>query len=132
MHTPHLQASDPELRPTWRLNVDYYTMLLGATVGLSNVLMFPSVAASNGGLAFVFLYFVMAVCVGMPLVYLEVSWGQFCSRGPIQCYNISPLFKGKIQFLDSAYNEPDWSCLFVCLGSFFSPVPKVCFIRALR
>ena len=105
MHSPHLQASDPELRPTWRLNVDYYTMLLGATVGLSNVLMFPSVAATNGGLAFVFLYIVMVVCVGMPLFYLEVSWGQFCSRGPIQCYNISPLFKGKIQFLDSAYNE---------------------------
>ena len=128
MHSPHLQASDPELRPTWRLNVDYYTMLLGATVGLSNVLMFPSVAATNGGLAFVFLYIVMVVCVGMPLFYLEVSWGQFCSRGPIQCYNISPLFKGKIQFLDSAYNEFGRVCVFF----FFFFFLVVCFIRGLR
>ncbi len=38
--------------------------------------------------------FFMIVC-GMPLFFMEVSYGQFASLSPIAVWRLSPIFKGK-------------------------------------
>ncbi|GFO44128.1 hypothetical protein PoB_007063300 [Plakobranchus ocellatus] len=36
----------------------------------------------------------MLFIVGIPLFYLEVSLGQFCSMGAAKCWDFAPIFKG--------------------------------------
>ena len=49
---------------------------------------------SNGGGAFFIPYFIMLVFVGMPVFFVELSLGQFTSRGPVEAFKFSPLFQG--------------------------------------
>lgn len=46
------------------------------------------------GVCFLFVYFVLAGVSALPLFYLEMSLGQFSSRGPCEAWNFAPIFKG--------------------------------------
>ena len=52
-------------------------------------LIFVSVSA-----VFLIPYLFFLVLCGMPLFFLEVSYGQFASLSPITAWRLSPLFKG--------------------------------------
>ena len=45
--------------------------------------------------AFLIPYFGTLALVGLPLFFMELSFGQFASLGPIAIFSINPLFKGK-------------------------------------
>ena len=45
--------------------------------------------------AFLVPYVIFLVLCGMPLFFMEISYGQFASLSPITVWRISPLFKGK-------------------------------------
>ncbi len=45
--------------------------------------------------AFLVPYVIMLACVGLPLFFMELAFGQFASLGPISIWKINPLFKGK-------------------------------------
>jgi len=40
-------------------------------------------------------YFICLVVMGVPLFYMELSFGQFASLGPIRIWIINPAMKGK-------------------------------------
>ena len=44
--------------------------------------------------AFLIPYCLALVSVGFPMLFLEMSFGQFASLGPITIWRICPLFKG--------------------------------------
>ena len=48
--------------------------------------------------AFLILYFLMLVLAAIPVMFLELSFGQFASLGCISCWKLSPLFKGRSSF----------------------------------
>ena len=45
--------------------------------------------------AFLIPFTIMLVAVGIPVVFLEVSFGQFASQGPVNVWKVNPLFIGE-------------------------------------
>jgi len=56
--------------------------------------VFPSVAAQNGGGAFLIPYLIVLLFIGRPLYYLEMCLGQFSKYGQVKVWNMAPIFKG--------------------------------------
>ncbi|XP_070177888.1 sodium-dependent proline transporter-like [Littorina saxatilis] len=91
---------------------------------------FPFLVHSNGGGAFVLIYLLIMVLVGIPLCSMELVLGQFTSRSPARCYEFCPLFEGVgfstlvISMLARTYYSviTSWSLLYF-FKSFTSKLP---------
>ncbi|XP_046826895.1 sodium- and chloride-dependent GABA transporter ine isoform X1 [Vespa crabro] len=99
-------------RPHWANKVQFVLACIGYSVGLGNVWRFPYLCYKSGGGVFLVPYFLILVVCGVPLLYMELSIGQFTRRGPIGALGqICPLFKGAglssvvISFLMSTYHN---------------------------
>jgi NSS family neurotransmitter:Na+ symporter len=49
---------------------------LGSAVGLGNIWKFPSLAGANGGAAFMFIYLICTLVIGLPVLLAELSIGR--------------------------------------------------------
>ncbi|MDZ7649817.1 MAG: sodium-dependent transporter [Cytophagales bacterium] len=58
----------------------------GSAVGLGNIWRFPYVVGQNGGGAFVFVYVVCVILIGLPLIYNEVALGRLTGRNTIGAF----------------------------------------------
>lgn len=67
-------------RDSWTGRIGIILAVAGSAVGLGNLLRFPSVAAANGGGAFIIPYFVALILLGLPLCWIEWTLGRFGSQ----------------------------------------------------
>ncbi|MEE9217708.1 MAG: sodium-dependent transporter [Acidobacteriota bacterium] len=67
-------------REIWASRVGLILAMAGNAIGLGNFLRFPSVAARNGGGAFMIPYFCALFLVGIPLMWVEWSMGRLGGR----------------------------------------------------
>ncbi|BFG03139.1 sodium- and chloride-dependent glycine transporter 1 [Drosophila madeirensis] len=93
-----VEASDAESEPergNWSGRFDFLLSLLGYSVGLGNVWRFPYLCYNNGGGAFLIPFTIMLVIAGLPLMFMELSFGQYAALGPVAVYRrFCPLFRG--------------------------------------
>lgn len=66
----------------WSSSLTFIFAASAAAVGLGNIWRFPSVAGQNGGGAFVLIYLVCVILLGMPLLLAEVGIGKLTRMGP--------------------------------------------------
>ncbi|XP_011138636.1 sodium- and chloride-dependent GABA transporter ine isoform X1 [Harpegnathos saltator] len=99
-------------RPHWANKVQFVLACIGYSVGLGNVWRFPYLCYKSGGGVFLVPYFLILIVCGVPLLYMELSIGQFTRRGPIGALGqVCPLLKGAglssvvISFLLSTYHN---------------------------
>ncbi|KAI8798522.1 sodium- and chloride-dependent GABA transporter 2 [Biomphalaria glabrata] len=79
----------------WEKTSHYVLLGFGTVFGVRNILKFPALAIEHGGGAFVFTYVFLTFTVGVPIVYLEVSLGQYARGGVVKAWRMIPLTKGK-------------------------------------
>lgn len=83
-----------ESRGQWGNSVQAFCVILGAVIGLGNLWRFPYMVYANGGGAFLIPYCIFAIFLGFPMMFLEVSLGQYTRKGSINAWKLSPLCKG--------------------------------------
>lgn len=69
--------------------------LIGVAVGLANVWRFPYLAGKHGGAAFVLLYIVLNVLLGVPAIMAEWTLGRLTRQGPAGAFVTAGLPGGR-------------------------------------
>lgn len=89
----------------------------GSAVGLGNAWKFPTLVGSNGGSAFVLLYFILTLCVGFVIFLAELSIGKLSEKDPVNAYkNLAPKHK-------NAWALAGWTMIgAILIVSFYSVV----------
>nr|AKN21437.1 slc6a-17 [Schmidtea mediterranea] len=82
------------LRGKWTSRKEFILSCIGFAVGLGNVWRFPIRCYESGGGAFLFLYVILCVILGAPLLFVELGIGQFSSRSPTTAFKLVPIFYG--------------------------------------
>ncbi|XP_052507232.1 LOW QUALITY PROTEIN: sodium- and chloride-dependent glycine transporter 1-like [Budorcas taxicolor] len=81
-------------RGNWGNHIEFVLTSVGYAVGLGNVWRFPYLCYRNGGGAFLIPYFIMVTFCGIPVFFMELSFGQFASQGCLGVWRVSPMSKG--------------------------------------
>lgn len=67
----------------WSSQFSFVMAATGAAVGLGNIWKFPYMAGDNGGSAFVLIYLICVVSIGLPLLAGEIVLGKLGRSNPI-------------------------------------------------
>ncbi|XP_043108223.1 sodium- and chloride-dependent neutral and basic amino acid transporter B(0+) isoform X2 [Puntigrus tetrazona] len=127
---PHVGREDENTdRGNWSSKREYMLSMIGYAVGLGNVWRFPYLAYKHGGGAFLIPYTIMLAVAGLPL-FLESSFGQFCSQGPINVWKSVPILQGVgmlmmlvSTFVAIYYNVIIAYSIYYLFASFQHPLP---------
>ena len=81
-------------RAHWSSTFGFIMAAAGSAVGLGNLWKFPYLVGQNGGSAFIVIYALLLVFIGVPLVIAEITIGRFGQLNPVGSYGlISPKLK---------------------------------------
>lgn len=69
------------MRDTWSSRSTFILAAIGSAVGLGNAWRFPGLAAKHGGGAFLFVYFIAMLAIGIPMLMMEIAIGRRMRRG---------------------------------------------------
>jgi NSS family neurotransmitter:Na+ symporter len=71
------------VRGQWSSQVGFVLAAAGSAVGLGNIWRFPYSAGENGGGAFVLVYLLCVLGLGLPVMLLEISLGRATQKNPV-------------------------------------------------
>ena len=78
-----MAANRTSIHGQWSSRWIFILAATGSAVGLGNIWRFPYITAENGGGAFVLIYLVCIVLVGLPIMMSEIMLGRRGRRSPI-------------------------------------------------
>jgi neurotransmitter:Na+ symporter, NSS family len=73
-------------RDNWGSRMAFVLAASGSAIGLGNIWRFPTVAAQNGGGAFVQIYLIFIVLLGFIVMVGEISLGRNTQRNPVGAF----------------------------------------------
>ena len=80
-------------RETLNSRLGFLLLTAGCAIGLGNVWRFPFVVGENGGAAFVLLYLIFLVILGLPVMTMELAVGRAAKRSLYGAYKTLPKSK---------------------------------------
>ena len=69
------------MREKWSSRSAFILASIGSAVGLGNAWRFPGLAAKYGGGAFLFVYLIAMLVIGIPLLMMEISVARYTRQG---------------------------------------------------
>jgi len=70
-------------RGQWSSKVGFILAASGSAIGLGNIWRFPYITGENGGAAFVLVYIIFVVIIGLPYMYAELALGRSSQSNPV-------------------------------------------------
>lgn len=80
--------SKEQKRGAFKSNFGVMMAVAGSAVGLGNIWRFPYMVGENGGAAFLLLYLVLILLIGLPLILSEFAIGRAAGRGAVGAFKI--------------------------------------------
>ncbi len=87
----------PATRPHWTSRLAFVLAASGAAVGLGNIWKFPYMAGEHGGSAFVLIYLICVLFIGMPVMIAEMIIGRRGQRNAVSAMDSLSLEAGQSQ-----------------------------------
>ncbi|WP_169713684.1 sodium-dependent transporter [Paludifilum halophilum] len=78
--------SSKSSREQWSGKLGFILASIGSAVGLGSIWRFPFIAGENGGGAFVLIYLVCILLLGLPVLLSEIVLGRTALRNPVGTY----------------------------------------------
>ncbi|HEX9691872.1 MAG TPA: sodium-dependent transporter [Gemmatimonadales bacterium] len=73
-------------RDTWGSKAAFILAAAGSAVGLGNIWGFPTMAAANGGGAFLLVYLLCVALIGAPVMLAELTIGRNTQKNPVGAF----------------------------------------------
>ncbi len=73
-------------REHWGSNLGFILAAAGSAVGLGNIWKFPYITGENGGGAFVLIYLLCILIIGLPVMLCEIIIGRRTQRNPVGAF----------------------------------------------
>lgn len=73
-------------RATWATRIGFILAAAGSAVGLGNIWRFPFLTGESGGAAFLVVYLLLVVGIGVPMLLVEFVIGRRSNRNPIGAF----------------------------------------------
>lgn len=71
------------VREQWGSKLGFILAAAGSAVGLGNIWRFPYLAGENGGAAFIFVYILCVIAIGIPVLIAEILIGRSGQKNPV-------------------------------------------------
>jgi len=75
-------------REQWGSKLGFILAAAGSAVGLGNIWKFPYLVGENGGAAFILLYLMGVLIVGVPAVIAEILIGRTARKNPVGSFRV--------------------------------------------
>ena len=76
------------MRSHWSGRLAFILAASGSAIGLGNIWKFPYITGENGGGAFVIIYLLTILIVGLPIFIAEVYIGQNAQKNAVSAFNV--------------------------------------------
>ncbi len=70
-------------REQWGSKIGFILAAAGSAIGLGNIWRFPYLAGQNGGAAFIFVYILCVISIGIPVLIAEILIGRTAQKNPV-------------------------------------------------
>ncbi|WP_260554333.1 sodium-dependent transporter [Coxiella burnetii] len=78
-----VETSVPVVRERWSSKLAFILAATGAAVGLGNIWRFPYMAGMYGGSAFLLIYLIFVLIIGLPIMIAEILIGRRSRKNPV-------------------------------------------------
>jgi NSS family neurotransmitter:Na+ symporter len=97
-----MSVSKQSIRGEWSSRFTFILAATGSAVGLGNIWKFPYITGENGGGAFVLVYLLCVLAIGIPIMIAEILMGRRGQQSPVNTM---------AQLADEAGADPRWRYL---------------------
>ena len=94
-------------RETFGSRLGFILVSAGCAIGIGNVWKFPYVAGENGGGVFVLFYLLFLLCMGVPVLTMELAVGRASRKSAVLGYK-------ELEPVGSKWHIHGWFCIIGC------------------